>query len=148
MRQLVKTSTLLVVMAMLLGGCGKSDLTVTQARFVESLDKGSGNFDRVLELCFAEPVSSVYYHTVKITTKEELVITGAGSIRPLASEPDNKCHLRNLYSYIHKDSPIEARQLIKDYLVAGNIKELTVKIYADKPKSGDEPMTEKLFTDL
>lgn len=129
-------------------GCSKAPVTITSAKVVSGLDKGSGNFDRVLEICFAEPLSSTYYHKISIITKEDVKITGFGTLRPLASDPDNKCHLRNVYLYIHKDSPVDARQLIKDYVLPGNIRQVLIQIYNDKPEGKELPIAEKLFTDL
>ncbi len=139
---------LLVGSLLMLGGCSKEPVQLTSAKIVSSLDKGSGNFDRVLQICFAEPPKSTYYHKVVIVTKENVRITGEGYLRPLASDPQNKCHLRNIYLYIHKDSPTEARQLIKDYVLPNNISELLVQVYNDKPKGKELPISEKLFKDL
>lgn len=141
--------TFFVAMALLsLSGCSKEPVQLTSAKIVSSLDKGSGNFDRVLQICFTEPLKSNYYHKVVILTKESVRIEGGGLLRPLASDPDNKCHLRNIYLYINKDSPMEARQLIKDYVVPGNISELLVQIYNDKPEGKELPIAEKIFTGL
>ena len=129
-------------------GCSKDKVELTSAKIVNNLDKGSGNFDRVLEICFNKPLSSTYYHNVAIVTKENIKITGSGSLRPLASDPTNKCHLRNVYLYIHKDSPIDARQLIKDYVMAGNISQVLVQIYYDKPEGKELPIAEKVFKNL
>ena len=131
-----------------LSGCSKEPVTLTSAKIVSGLDKGSGNFDRVLQICFTQPPSSTYYHKVVIVTKENVKITGEGVLRPMASDPDNKCHLRNIYLYIHKDSPMEARQLIKDYVVPGNISEVLIQIYNDKPEGKELPIAEKVFKDL
>jgi len=131
-----------------LTGCSKPPVTITSAQFVDSLDKGSGNFDRVLQICFSAPLRTTYYHKVAIVTKEDVKIFGGGVLRPLASDPDSKCHLRNVYAYINKDSPIEARQLIKDYVISGNIRELLIKVYDEKPKGKELPIAEKLFRNL
>ncbi len=131
-----------------LSGCSKEPVKLTSAKIISSLDKGSGNFDRVLQICFTQPPTSTYYHKVVIVTKENVKITGEGLLRPLASDPDNKCHLRNIYLYIHKDSPIEARQLIKDYVVPGNISEVLVQIYNEKPEGKELPIAEKVFKEL
>ncbi len=131
-----------------LGGCSKGPVQLTSAQIVSSLDKGSGNFNRVLQICFTEPLTSTYYHKVVIVTKENLKITGEGLLRPLASDPDNRCHLRNIYLYIHKDSPMEARQLIKDFVVPGNISEVLVQIFNDKPEGKELPIAEKVFKGL
>lgn len=131
-----------------LSGCSKEPVQLTSAQIVSSLDKGSGNFDRVLQICFSEPLTSTYYHKVVIVTKESVKITGEGLLRPLASDPDNKCHLRNIYLYIHKDSPMEARQLIKDFVVPGNISEVLVQIFNDKPEGKELPIAEKVFKGL
>ena len=133
---------------MSLTGCSKEPVKLTSAKIVSSLDKGSGNFDRVLQICFTEPLTSNYYHKVVILTKEKVKIEGGGILRPLASDPDNKCHLRNIYLYIHKDSPVEARQLIKDYVVPGNVSQVLVQIYNEKPEGKELPIAEKVFKGL
>jgi len=147
----ITKGALLLVMASIglgLTACSKAPVELTSVKFIGSLDKGSGNFDRVLELCFSEPLTSTYFHKVEIITNEKVKITGSGNLRPLASDPDNKCHLRNIYSYIHKDSPIDARLLIKDYVVAGNVSQVVVQVYEDKSKIGEVPLSEKLFKNL
>ena len=139
---------ILVVATFGLTGCSKDPVKLTSAQIIETLDKGSGNFDRVLQICFTRPLTSTYYHKVVIVTNENVKITGGGSLRPLASDPDNKCHLRNVYTYIHKDSPLEARQLIKDYVVAGNVNQVLVQVFDEKPKGKEKPIAEKIFKDL
>lgn len=129
-------------------GCSKEPVELESAQIVSSLDKGSGNFDRVLQICFKQPLSDTYYHKVVILTKESVKITGEGFLRPLASDPDNKCQLRNLYTYIHKDSPIGARELIKDYVVPGNIRQILVQVYYAKPEGKERPITERVFKKL
>ncbi len=133
---------------MALSGCTKPPVALTSASFVENLDKGSGNFDRVLQICFSEPLKDTYYHRVTIVTKENVKISGGGYLKPLASDPDSKCHLRNIYSYINKDSPMDARQLIKDYVVSGNISQVLIQVYNEKPKAKELPIAEKLYRDL
>lgn len=149
----MKQMSVLPLMAVLfaalgLQGCSKDPVKLISAQVVSGLDKGSGNFDRVLEICFSEPLSSDYYHKIAIVTKENVKITGSGTLRPLASDPNNKCHLRNVYLYIHKDSPLDARQLIKDYVVPGNISQVLVQIYYDKPEGKELPVAEKVFKNL
>jgi len=131
-----------------LGGCSKDPVKLTSAKVVSGLDKGSGNFDRVLQICFDKPLSSTYYHKIAIVTKENIKITGSGNLRPLASDPDNKCHLRNVYLYIHKDSPPDARQLIKDYIKPGNIQQVLVQVFNEKPEGKELPIAEKVFSGL
>lgn len=131
-----------------LTGCSKPPVTITSVQFVDSLDNGSGNFDRVLQICFSAPLKSTYYHRVAIVTKENVKILGGGFLKPLASDPTSKCHLRNVYSYINKDSPVEARQLIKDYVVAGNVSQVLIQVYNEKPKGKELPIAEKLFRNL
>lgn len=138
----------LVILTFGLVACSKEPVKLVSAQMVDSLDKGSGNFDRVLQICFDKPLKSNYYHQITIITKEEVKISGGGLLRPLASDPDNKCHLRNVYLYINKDSPLEARQLIKDYVKKGNIRQLLVKVYYEKPKAKELPVTEKVFSNL
>ena len=140
--------TAIVVSFLSLQACSKAPVKITSAKIVNNLDKGSGNFDRVLQICFDQPLSSDYYHKITIVTKEDLKISGYGTLRPLASDPTNKCHLRNVYLYINKNSPIDARQLIKDYVVPGNIRQILIQIYDEKPKGKELPMAEKVFTDL
>ncbi|WP_237262175.1 hypothetical protein [Thiomicrorhabdus immobilis] len=146
----IKAPFLVAIMLSLLAliGCSKAPVQITSAKVVSGLDKGSGNFDRVLQICFDKPLTSTYYHKIAIITKENVKITGFGTLRPLASDPDNKCHLRNVYLYIHKDSPVDARQLIKDYVVPGNIRQVLVQIYNEKPQGKELPIAEKIFTDL
>ncbi|GKT12791.1 MAG: hypothetical protein ISEC1_P1772 [Thiomicrorhabdus sp.] len=129
-------------------GCSKDPVRLTSAQIIQNLDKGSGNFDRVLQICFSKPLTSTYYHKVIIVTNENVKIAGGGKLRPLASDPDKKCHLRNVYTYINKDSPMNARQLIKDYVVAGNVNQVLVQVYNEKPKAKEKPIAEKLFKDL
>lgn len=131
-----------------LGGCSKDPVKITSAQIVSGLDKGSGNFDRVLQICFDQPLASNYYHKVAIITKENVKIIGSATLRPLASDPDNKCHLRNVYLYIHKGSPVDARQLIKDYVVPGNVSQVLVQIYKEKPEGKELPIAEKVFSNL
>lgn len=138
----------LIFSVLTLMGCSKDPVKLVSAQIVSGLDKGSGNFDRVLQICFAEPLHSTYYHKIAIVTKEDVKITGSGALRPLASDPDNKCYLRNVYLYIHKSSPVDARQLIKDYVVPGNISQVLVQIYNEKPEGKELPIAEKIFTDL
>jgi len=138
----------LTVLVLALSACSKEPVKIASAKIVSGLDKGSGNFDRVLEICFDKPLSSNYYHKIAIVTKQNVKITGSGTLRPLASDPDNKCHLRNVYLYIHKDSPLDARQLIKDYVLPGNISQVLVQIYYDKPEGKELPIDEKIFKNL
>jgi len=140
--------SVLMVSVLSLAGCSKDPVKLVSAQIVSGLDKGSGNFDRVLEICFDKPLSSTYFHKIAIVTKENVKIAGSATLRPLASDPDNKCHLRNVYLYIHKDSPVDARQLIKDYVVPGNIKQVLVQIYNEKPEGKELPIAERVFTGL
>ncbi|WP_319380346.1 hypothetical protein [Thiomicrorhabdus sp.] len=138
----------LVSFSLLLNGCSKEPVKLISAAIVTDLDKGSGNFDRVLRICFDKPLRSDYYHKVVIVTKDNFKLSGEGVLRPLASAPDSRCHLRNIYLYINKSSPVDARQLIKDFIVPGNIKQLLVQVYANKPEGKELPISERLFSDL
>lgn len=138
----------IIVSLLALVGCSKDPVKITSAQVVTGLDKGSGNFDRVLQICFDKPLSSNYYHKIVIITKENVKIAGSGILRPLASDPDNKCHLRNVYLYINKDSPVDARQLIKDYVVPGNVRQVLIQLYNEKPEGKELPIAEKIFADL
>ena len=147
-RQFAIASSLVIGLIVMLAGCSKEPVKLQSAQIVASLDKGSGNFDRVLMICFDRPLSSDYYHKVTILTKESVKVTGEGTLRPLASDPDNKCQLRNVYTYINKDSPIGARELIKDYVVPGNISQILVQIYNEKPEGKERPIAERVFKNL
>jgi len=131
-----------------LQGCSKEPVKLVSAQMVDNLDKGSGNFDRVLQICFDKPLKSTYYHKIALITREKVKISGEGSLRPMASDPDNPCYLRNIYLYINKDSPLDARQLIKDYVRQGNVRQLLVQVYYDKPEANEAPVTEKVFNNL
>lgn len=133
---------------LILMGCSKEPVKVVSAQVLDNLDKGSGNFDRVLKICFKEPIKSDYYHKIVLMTNEAFKLDGGNMLRPMASDPENKCQYRNLYSYIHKDSPPNARQMIKDYVRPGNINQLLVQVYYDKPEGKEAPVSEKLFKGL
>ncbi len=147
-RTVLRSMAIFTFFLVTLTGCSKAPVSLTSAQFLESLDRGSGNFDRVLKICFSEPLKDTYYHKVAIVTKENVKILGGGFLKPLASDPTSKCHLRNVYSYINKDSPVEARQLIKDYVVGGNVSQVLIQVYNDKPKGKELPIAEKLFRNL
>ncbi len=138
---------LLLFSGLFLTACSKEKVHITSAAVV-NMDKGSGNFDRILKICFDKPIESEYYHKVTIITYENVTIKGEGRIRPLASQPDAKCHLKNIYLYINKNSPPNARELIHDYVKPGNIRLLKVQLYFDKPEGKEIPIDEKLFRDL
>jgi len=128
-------------------GCSKDKVQIVSADIVNQ-DKGSGNFDRVLKICFDKPLTADYYHKVAFVTYENVKIQGEGRLRPLASDPDNKCQFKNIYAYINRDSPLNARQLIFDYIKPGNIRLLNIKVYYDKPKGKEPPVAEKSFRDI
>ncbi|NPA73070.1 MAG: hypothetical protein GXO35_09620 [Gammaproteobacteria bacterium] len=150
-RHLKVTLALTMVSILSLGGvtgCSKDPVKLVSAQFVDNVDNGSGNFDRMLQICFSKPISSEYYHKVVLVTKENVKIAGGSLLRPLFSDPDNKCQLRNVYSYINKNSPLDARQLIKDYVVPGNVSQLLIQVYNEKPEGKERPIAEKLFKNL
>ncbi|MBN2647857.1 MAG: hypothetical protein JXR44_08730 [Thiotrichales bacterium] len=131
-----------------LTGCSKEPVKIVSAQMVDHLDRGSGNFDRLFEVCFDQPLGSNYYHKIVIISKENLKIEGEGPLKPMASDPNNPCYVRNLYLYINKNSPVDARNLIKDYMVPGNIRQLLIQIYLEAPQGKEPPIAEKLFTNL
>ncbi|RUM92688.1 MAG: hypothetical protein DSZ27_02735 [Thiomicrospira sp.] len=139
---------LTLLMSVGLGGCSKPPVEITSVQIVDNLDKGSGNFDRMLQICFKKPLTADYYHHVKIITNQSYMLEGGNMLRPRASDPDNKCQLRNLYNYINKDSPVGARQMIKDFMVPGNINQVLIQIYLDEPEGKELPIEEKLFRNL
>lgn len=139
----------IMVLAFLsLTACSKDPVNVVSVKLVDNLDKGSGNFDRMLQICFDKPLTANYYHHVVIVTKQSFKLEGGNILRPLGSDPDSKCLLRNLYSYINKNSPVGARQMIKDYMTPGNIKQVLVQVYDEKPKGKEKPISEALFKGL
>ncbi|BBP42644.1 hypothetical protein [Thiosulfativibrio zosterae] len=137
-----------ILSLMMMGGCSKDPVKIISAQVVDDMDKGSGNFDRVLKICFDKPISSDYYHKIILVTNEAFKLDGGNYLKPMASDPDNKCQYRNLYTYIHKDSPLNARQMIKDYVRPGNISQLLIQIYNDKPEGKEIPVDEKLFKNI
>ncbi|MBF6057553.1 MULTISPECIES: hypothetical protein [Thiomicrorhabdus] len=138
----------LALLVMFVSGCSKEPIKLTSASIVTDLDKGSGNFDRVLKICFDKPLKSDYYHKIVIVTNDNFKFSGEGVLRPLASAPDSLCHLRNIYLYINKSSPVDARQLIKDFIVPGNVKQLLVQVYNQEPEGKELPISERVFNDL
>lgn len=132
----------------LLAGCSKEPIELESAAIVENLDKGSGNFDRVLKICFNHPLHDEYYHKVVILTNESFKVEGEGMLRPLASAPDSKCQLKNVYLYINKNSPPGAREMIKDYVVPGNIRQVLIQVYDAKPEGKVRPISERVFENL
>jgi len=139
---------ILLLPLVLLSGCSKKPVKIISAQIVTNMDKGAGLFDRVLKVCFSNPLSSDYYHKVKIVTDNGFVIAGGNWLRPMASDPSNKCQYRNIYSYIGKNSPPNAHQMIKDYVKPGHIHQLLIQVYDDKPVGKEIPVDEKLFKDL
>lgn len=129
-------------------GCSKPPVKIVSAQIVTNMDGGSGIFNRIIKICFSEPLSSDYYHKIKLVTDNGFVLSGGNMLRPMASDPDNKCQFRNLYSYIGKDSPPDAHQFIKDYVKPGHIHQLLIQIYNDKPEGKEIPVDEKLFKNL
>ncbi|MBD3822028.1 MAG: hypothetical protein JXR47_08225 [Thiotrichales bacterium] len=139
---------LLTLSFLTLTACSKDPVKIVSAKLVDNIDRGSGNFDRMLQICFDKPLTSDYYHKVIIVTQQNFKLEGGNMLRPLASDPDNKCMLRNLYNYINKDSPVGARQMIKDYMTPGNISQILIQIYDDKPEGKGKPIAQALFKNL
>ena len=133
-----------------LSGCEKPPVQVHSAEIVTEMDGGSGNFDRMLKLCFDQPLEAAYWHQVTLVTQESFQLSGGSMIRPKASDPDDPCHLRVLYHYIDRNSPPGARKMIQDYVVPGNIDQLLVQIYPEKPTDDNpvQPLSERLFENL
>lgn len=129
-------------------GCTKPPIKIVSAKLVDNIDRGSGNFDRMLQICFDKPLSADYYHKIILVTNQNFKLKGGNLIRPLASDPDNKCILRNLYNYINKDSPVGAREMIKDYMTPGNIHQLLIQVYDEKPEGKEQPIAQALFKNL
>ncbi|PLA73545.1 hypothetical protein CYQ88_10580 [Hydrogenovibrio sp. SC-1] len=151
MKSMIEKHGLIMVvlsLSLIITGCSKPPVEIASVKFIDTLDGGSGNFDRMIQICFKEPLSAEYYHKVKIITHQSYKLDGGSMLRPLASDPGNKCHLRNLYNYIHRGSPLGARQMIKDYMIPGNINQVLIQVYNSKPQGKELPIDEKLFKDL
>lgn len=132
-----------------LTGCTKPPVEVVSVELVTNMDRGSGNFNRVLKICFSEPTRSDYYHTIQLETQESYKLKGGSWLRPLSSDPKNPCHLRNVYLYLGKDDPPGSRPMIDEYVRPGNIKQLILTIYPEDPNKGQvEPMFQKTFSNL
>ena len=125
-------------------GCEKPPVTIVSAQVIDNKKDRSGNFNRLLEICFKEPLSREYYHEVTILTHQGYKVQGSNTLRPL----DSKCQLRNIYSYINASSPVGARDMIQTHVVPGNINQLLIKVFANKPEGKELPMAEALFKDL
>jgi hypothetical protein len=137
----------LLIIALFLGACAKEPVKLVSAKIV-SLDNGSGNFDRMLEMCFDKPLTSDYYHKIQIVSKQSYKIEGGSTLRPMHSDPDALCRHRNLYNYVSRQSPPGSRGIIKNYMVEDNIHQLLVQVYYDKPEGNSLPLDEALFSNL
>jgi hypothetical protein len=136
-------------LALVLGGCSKEPVKIESVEVLTNVDRGSGNFNRVLKICFDQPLKSSFYHTVTLITNEDYKLEGGNWLRPMASDPTNPCQLRNIYLYLDKDSPPGSRPLIDEYVRPGNVRQLLLKIYDDEPVTGKErPVDEKLFRNI
>lgn len=141
----------LVLGAFWLTGCEKEPVEIVSVQLLTDMDRGSGNFSRVLEICLDHPVAikSPYYHTLSVVSNEGYELKGGSWIRHMASDPKNPCQLRNLYLYLGKEDPPGSRQFIDEYLRPGNIKQLEIKLYAEEPVTGREtPMAAKIVYNL
>ncbi|HIQ39587.1 MAG TPA: hypothetical protein EYH46_00260 [Sulfurivirga caldicuralii] len=139
---------LLTLLLGILAGCGQEKIQVESVEFV-NLDRGSGLFDRAIRICFDKPIESQYWHRVVFVAKDGVKFEGEGWIRPLATAKNPKCQDKVLYMYINKDSPLDSRTLIHDHIKQGNIAQLLIQIYPDRPKNNKAvPMSEKLFRNL
>lgn len=137
--------------ALFLAGCEKKPVNIVSVQLLTDMDRGSGNFTRVLEICFDHPVAikSPYYHTMHLITNEGYELQGGSWIRHMASDPKNNCQLRNLYLYLGKEDPPGSRQLIDEYVRPGNIKQIKLELFAEEPKTGQElPMASKTVRNL
>ncbi len=136
------------ILAVLLSACGQEKLQVTSIEFVD-IDRGSGLFDRAVRICFDHPIKSRYWHRIVFMAKDGVRFEGEGWIRPLATAKDPKCQDKVIYMYINKNSPPDSRTLIHDHIKPGNVAQVLIQIYPDKPENDKAvPMSEKLFREL
>lgn len=142
----------LVTVALALSGCGgKEPVEIVSVKVLTDADRGSGNFNRVLEVCLDKPIKikSPYFHTMTLVTNEGFELSGGSWMRHMASDPKNPCQWRNLYLYLGRDDPPGSRPMIDEYVVPGNIRELQIKLYAQEPVTGQErPMAERTFRNI
>ena len=137
-----------MVLAVLLTGCGQEKIQVESVEFI-NLDRGSGLFDRAIRICFDKPIKSKYWHRIVFMAKDGVKFEGEGWIRPLATAKNPKCQDKVLYMYIGKDSPPDSRTLIHEHIKQGNIAQLLIQVYPDRPDNDKAvPMSEKLFRNL
>lgn len=137
-----------MVLTVLLTGCGQEKIQVESVEFI-NLDRGSGLFDRAIRICFDKPIKSKYWHRIVFMAKDGVKFEGEGWIRPLATAKNPKCQDKVLYMYIGKDSPPDSRTLIHEHIKQGNIAQLLIQVYPDRPDNDKAvPMSEKLFRNL
>lgn len=152
MMQLKKALAVALLLGALgLTGCEKEPAKIVSAQLLTDIDRGSGNFSRVLEICLDHPVAikSPYYHTMQLVTNDGYELKGGSWLRHAASDPKNNCQLRNVYLYLGKDDPPGSRQLIDQFVRPGNIKELKLELFAEEPQTGREkPMSSKTFRNI
>lgn len=135
--------------AFLLGGCEKEPIKITSVEILTDVDRGSGNFNRVLKICFDKPLKSSYYHTMSLVSNEDYKLEGGSWLKPMASDPNNHCQLRNVYLYLGKDAPAGSRPLIDEYVRPGNVRNLLLRIYLEEPVTGKErPLDERMFNNI
>ncbi|WP_294948512.1 hypothetical protein [Sulfurivirga sp.] len=134
---------------LMMTGCGQEKIHVASVKFI-NIDRGSGLFDRAIQICFDKPVESKYWHHIVFMSKDGVKFEGEGWIRPLATAKNPRCQDKVIYMYIDKNSPPDSRTLVHDHIKQGNIAQLLIQIYPDKPEDPKRavPMDEKLFTNL
>ena len=76
----IRFAMLLSLMS-ILTGCDKPPVELTTVSFVDN-DKGSGHFDRMIEICFTKPITSDYYHKIVIITHQSYKLEGGNTLRP------------------------------------------------------------------
>lgn len=130
-------------------GCEKEPVKIVSVSIHTDADRGSGNFNRMLEICFDKPLKSNYYHTMHLKTKDGFKLSGGSWLRPRASDPRNKCQERNLYVYLGRNDPPGSRQFIDEHVIPGNIEQLMIRIYDDEPDNDrTRPMAERIFSNI
>jgi hypothetical protein len=128
--------------------CGQEKIEIVSAQFI-NLDRGSGLFDRAIRICFDKPIESRYWHHIVFVAKDGVKFEGQGWIRPLATAKDPRCQDKVIYMYVDRNSPLDSRTLIHDHIKEGNISQLLVQVYPERPKNEKTvPMSEKLFRNL
>lgn len=131
-----------------LAGCGEQPRIKVETIEMVSKDTGSPDFRRMAKICFDQALTSDYYHEIVFESKDGFVFEGSGKLRAAVSDPDNLCIFKNLNQYVTKTSPPRARELIDQYLAAGNVSSVKITVWGMESGEKGLQMDSKVFKDL